>query len=898
MKKIQKKLSKQLRFAIILFNLCWTSIFFVAYLVGVSAEESSVLALAAKEAEAGFNKDLVYRRWAASHGGVYVPTTQETPPNVFLNNIPERDLTTPTGQKLTLVNPAYMTRQVYELAQKQYGVQGHITSLNPIRPGNEPDIWERKILDKFSEGLEEYSSVEQINGKPYLRYMKRLIVEKNCLKCHAEQGYKEGDVRGGISTSVPLSEYYTIATEFKGKYILILTPIWLLGIVLFNLGAGMLKRQVKLSEETQNQLEVQSDLLNKSQEIAQLGSWHLDIKRNILTWSDEQYRIFGVTPQEFGANYEAFLNTIHPEDKEMVDKTYTNAIENNQPYECIHRIIKHDGEVRVVLEKSEDVVNGDGEVIHSYGFTQDITELKAAEAALKENEERFRKAVTLSPLPLMIHSEDGEVIFINELWKELTGYTEQDIPTIADWTEKAYGERKEDNREYIANLYDLNRRVYEGLYNVTTKDGRTLTWDFCSAPLGKLTDGKRLVISKAKDVTEQLAGENERRNLEDRLRQAQKMEAIGTLAGGIAHDFNNILGAILGYSELVQEDCPAGSMMRNDIDQVVEASYRAKELVKQILAFSRQTETDVQALQPAIIIKEAIKMLRASLPATIDIQQVIDQDVGLVFADPTEIHQILTNLCTNAYHSMEKTGGTLSISLKNKELNSADLIHEPHLQPGLFVEISVRDTGHGISRHVIDKIFDPFFTTKEVGKGTGMGLSIIHGIVKKSNGFVCCQSVPDEGTTFHVYLPVHAVGALPIVETASFELIQTGVEHILFIDDEEMLAVMGKTMLERLGYRVTMETDSIEALKIIKDEPNRFDLVITDQTMPGMTGSDLARRILQIRPGMPIILCTGFSNLISREKARIYGIKGFVMKPLAKKDLAALIRKVLDGEQN
>ncbi len=391
------------------------------------------------------------------------------------------------------------------------------------------------------------------------------------------------------------------------------------------------------------------------------------------------------------------------------------------------------------------------------------------------------------------------------------------------------------------------------------------------------------------------------RNTRDLLRekdrqlfQAQKMEAIGILAGGIAHDFNNILGAILGYAEMVQEDCPTGSTMRNDIDRVVEASHRAKELVKQILAFSRQAETEEIVLQPALIIKEAIKMLRASLPTTIDIQQNIDPETGLILADPTQIHQIITNLCTNAFHAMEETGGTLNISLKNKELTLADLVSEPHVQPGHFVEISVGDTGPGIAPEIMDKIFDPFFTTKEVGKGTGMGLAIIHGIAKKHGGFVSCKSSPGEGTTFHVYLPSPSDTASPEAETTPLELSQTGIERILFIDDEEMLAEMGKTMLERLGYRVTVETNSIEALKIIQSQPDRFDLVITDQTMPGMTGSDFARRILQIRPGLPIILCTGFSNQISEEKARIYGIKGFAMKPLSKKDLATLIRKVLD----
>lgn len=337
--------------------------------------------------------------------------------------------------------------------------------------------------------------------------------------------------------------------------------------------------------------------------------------------------------------------------------------------------------------------------------------------------------------------------------------------------------------------------------------------------------------------------------------------------------------------------------MRHYIDRVIEASHRAKDLVKQILAFSRQVEGEAKAIQPNLIVKEALKMLRASLPTTIDIQQNIDPETGLIYADPTQIHQIITNLCTNAFHAMENTGGNLKITLKNKALGLRDLVNEPHVKPGNFVEISVGDTGSGIPPEIMDRIFDPFFTSKEVGKGTGMGLAIIHGITKKSGGFVTCRSSVGEGTIFHVYLPVYTDTTPPDTQATSCEVMKTGFEHILFIDDEEMLAEMGKAMLERLGYRVTVETNSIEALKNIQAQPNRFDLVITDQTMPGMTGSDLARRILQIRPGMPIILCTGFSNLISEEKAKICGIKGFAMKPLTKNDLAALVRKLLDGEK-
>ncbi len=343
---------------------------------------------------------------------------------------------------------------------------------------------------------------------------------------------------------------------------------------------------------------------------------------------------------------------------------------------------------------------------------------------------------------------------------------------------------------------------------------------------------------------------------------------------------------------MAKDDSPAGSRARSDIGQVLNASHRAKELVKQILAFSRQSQTEHIPLQPALIIKEAVKMLRSSLPTTIDIQQDIDPQAGIILADPTQIHQVLINLCANAFHAMEATGGTLSISLKMAPLSFEDLTCEPLVQPGQFVQLSIGDTGMGIAAEIQEKIFDPYFTTKEVGKGTGMGLAIIHGIVKNSGGVISFQSQPGKGTVFHVYLPVIAKIDLP--ENEQEDRIQRGNERILYIDDEEMLVEMGKDMLESLGYRVTAKTNSIKALSTFENQPLEFDLVITDQTMPGMTGSDLAQRILQIRPGMPIILYTGFSSLISEKKASELGIQGFALKPLAKKDIAAIIRKVLD----
>jgi len=388
-----------------------------------------------------------------------------------------------------------------------------------------------------------------------------------------------------------------------------------------------------------------------------------------------------------------------------------------------------------------------------------------------------------------------------------------------------------------------------------------------------------------RDVTEQ-------KRLQIQVAQAQKMEAIGTLAGGIAHDFNNILSIILGYTALAQEDAPPDSLFASDLEQVLKAGNRATDLVQQILAFSRQTEIERIPLQLQSLVKEGLKMLRSSIPTTIGIREDIDSQCGVVLADPTQVNQILMNLCTNANHAMEENGGILTITLTNAHIDRGNCQLALNIGPGDYVELIVSDSGSGIGPDVLDKIFDPYFTTKEVGKGTGLGLAIIHGIIVDYGGAITVESEPGQGTTFHVYFPVVAQEELSRLTDA--EKVSVGHERILFIDDEEFLVEMGREMLRRLGYRVTARRNSLDALATFQHDPDAFDVVITDQTMPGMTGADLARHMLQIRPDIPIILCTGYSNRIDEQMAKSLGIKEFALKPLTKDTLSSLLRKVLD----
>jgi len=394
------------------------------------------------------------------------------------------------------------------------------------------------------------------------------------------------------------------------------------------------------------------------------------------------------------------------------------------------------------------------------------------------------------------------------------------------------------------------------------------------------------------DITERKKAEEESRNLEEKLVRSQKMEAIGTLAGGIAHDFNNILFPISGYAEMLLLDAPGDSPLHHGLSEILVGVKRAGDLAKQILTFSRQREHELKPLKVEIVVKEALKLIRSSLPTTIEIRQNVNKDYGLVMADPTQIHQIVMNLITNSYHAMEETGGNLNVTLKEVELEAGELI-DSAMDPGSYVCLTVADTGMGMDQSVKDRIFDPYFTTKEEGKGTGLGLSVVHGIVKSHGGHISVYSEPGKGTEFKVYLPVIKEQK----ETEKVETdtpIQKGDDRILLVDDQDIIVQIEKQMLERLGYHVTARSSSTDALEAFQMQPDKYDLVITDLTMPNMTGDKLAQKLMAIRPDIPVILCTGFSEKMSKEKAEALGIEGFLMKPVVMKDLSGMIRKVLD----
>jgi PAS domain S-box-containing protein len=524
------------------------------------------------------------------------------------------------------------------------------------------------------------------------------------------------------------------------------------------------------------------------------------------------------------------------------------------------------------------------------GYTHilaDITAWKRSETALQEA--RHTLVTILDSIDATIYVADmqtHEILFMNRHMKETFA---GDFTGQKCW--RAFHHRNDVCEECTdAKLLDdrgnpTGACVWEG-YNAINDRwyvyyDRAIRW----------IDGRHVHLQVATDITEIKTMEKERQHTETQLRQAQKMEAIGTLAGGIAHDFNNILSAILGYSELALDDALHGRASANYIREILKAGSRARDLVFQILTFSRQTETEAKPITVRPIVKEALKLLRASLPSTIAIAG-NTQCNAIVEADPIQIHQVIMNLCTNAGHAMRAAGGTLEVNLTKETLSGNHTDQQPAALPGEYLKIAVSDTGPGIDRELLDRIFDPYFTTKQKGEGTGMGLAVVQGIVQSCHGFVTVETLPGKGACFNVYLPIIQMDEP--VQAKIAVAVPGGHEHILFVDDEPPLADLSKQILERMGYRVTIKTSSLEALETFKDNPDAFDLVISDMTMPHMTGDVLTHRLQEIRPGVPVIICTGYSEKVTQDMVGRLKIRALIMKPIIRDELLLSVRKVID----
>lgn len=632
----------------------------------------------------------------------------------------------------------------------------------------------------------------------------------------------------------------------------------------------------------ERELKKNERFLTNTGHMARVGGWELDRETLQFTWTEETYRIHEVPLGETPSLDEA-IAFYHPDDLGRMRAVVQKAFEKGEPWDSEFRLITAKGKQLWTRSICRPVVV-DGKTVRLTGAVQDITEAKEAEEQCRI----LSTALEQSPAIVMITDPNGTIQYVNAKFRDATGYFAEEVIGKNPRLLKGGEMLPESYRKFWDTL--CSGKTWQGEFHNKTKAGE-LYWE--SGSVSPIVDANGEIthfLSVREDVTARKALQAENAELEENLRRSGRLETIGNLAGGIAHDFNNILTPIMGYAEMAKGRTQSSDPLHADLDQILSAARRAKAMVNRILQFSRQTEKERRPTRIPLIAEEAIRLLRASIPSTISIEEDIDPACGWVLADEAEIHEVIVNLCTNAYQAMGTVGGTLSIVVEPVAVDQSTARRHPQLHEAEYVRLSVRDTGPGMDATTLDRIFEPFFSTRTASGGSGMGLSVVHGIVRGHDGDVLVRSTPGEGSVFEVYLPVtEAEGEPPAEDTRE---IQEGRESILVVDDDPVVAEVVTAMVGRLGYEVVMYTSSTEALEELNCRGGRYDLVVSDLTMPELTGLDLADHLKCLQPPIPLLLMTGYGEELDKEDCDIPSI---VAKPVAMKGLAAMIRELLDG---
>ena len=869
--------------------LLWSMLLSGLFMLYAFDHRQVVIEIGRSMAVASFEKDLLFRRWAARHGGVYVPQTPATPPNPYLSGIPERDIVTPSGRPLTMINPAYMTRQIFELAQEQPDkIQGHITSLNPIRPENAPDAWERQALTRFEQGLPEVVEQIQQNGKPYLRFMRHLIAEKPCLSCHAAQGYKEGEKRGGISVTLPLTPVVQAMGSQIRRVAFIHVFVWLVGIAMIWFGSRKISGTMTLLRDERNSLKESEERFHTLHN-ASFGGILIHDNGCIKDCNQGLSDMTGYTIEEM-IDMDG-LRLIAPESLELVRKNMLSGFEKR--YEVTG--IRKDG-TRYPLAVNGKNIPYRGHAARVIEF-RDITERRRAEEALNSSKQQLSTLIETIPASIFMKDGYGRWQIVNKIGIELfrltglawQGKNEKDLillqPAMRDVFETCY-ETDEQAWQEGSPLHFEER--------VPTLDGEYRDFEVIKVPLFEEDGQRKCLVVVSRDITERRQAEETRQQLEQQFHQAQKLESLGVLAGGVAHDFNNILTLILGQCYLARESFATQEAYQASFRQIETAASRAAELCRQMLTYAGKSPLVQTRINLWMLVDEVVRMLQAATNKNVTINLDLRQRIPHIKGDIGQIQQIVMNLIINATEAIGDQNGVITVVLSNQtvvpgseEIDTFGTV----FTVGRYVCLEVSDTGSGMDEETRNRIFEPFFTTKFTGRGLGM--SAIRGIIASHEGMLQLTSFPGVGTTFRIFFPVPDSSGPADVDTPELTPLEEAGGTIMLVDDEEMLRNMGESLLEALGFSPVTAQNGREALEIYRNRGSEIDLILLDLIMPEMGGIEAYHELRAISRNLPIIICSGYgvesvSDVIENDPHA-----GFVHKPYKPAELRDVVRRMI-----
>ncbi|MBC8413806.1 MAG: PAS domain S-box protein [Nitrospira sp.] len=857
------------RYAIVA-TLIWTSLIAGFCIWNISREQDQIRELAIKEARANFNKDLAFRYWATMHGGVYVKPDKRTPPNPYLKHLPERDVITTDGKQLTLMNPAYMLRQVMDEYAKMYGITGRITSLKALNPNNAPDEWERNALLEFEDGVQEVTEFTMIDNAPYLRLMRPLITKKGCLKCHSFQGYEVGDVRGGVGVAVPMTGYFVLQREAITTMLYTYGVIWAIGFLSIILIHRKSEQQYEERKKAEKMLIESEGLLRTLIDTIPDLIWLKDTEGRYLSCNQRFEKFFGAAEEDIVGKIDYdFVGEAQADLFIMNDR---RAIETATPVVNEEWITFADDGHRELLETIKtSMKDSSGRIIGVLGIGRDITARKKAEEQISMLS-RIAEQVYDSVITVDL---DHRISYVNDAFQKLYGYVPEEV----------YGESPDmlNLETGCSDFWNMLEKtgIWNGEIENRKKDGSVFC---CEQTVFPILSDTGAVLSYAiiqRDITEQ-------KKLTDELHKTQKLESVGVLAGGIAHDFNNLLAAILNNLFIIKSRTVSDKVIQERVDSAEKASIRARDLTQQLLTFSRGGAPVKELSNIGKLVRESVEL--SLMGANVRAELHIPEDLHNVDVDRGQMNQVFNNIIINAKQAMPD-GGVIHIRCQNMNIGLQNVMA---LEPGLYIQIIIKDSGTGIAVKDIKKIFDPYFTTKE--EGSGLGLASVYSIIKRHKGNITVESEIGKGTAFVLYIPATMKKISEDPDQLNLEI--QGEGKILIMDDDEFVRESLGEMLKILHYTPIYAKNGSEAIAAYKEllsSNSPVKAIVMDLTIPGaMGGREAIQELLKIDADVRAIVSSGYSydEVISNYSE--YGFRAVLRKPFkGLDDLGKVLKSVI-----